>query len=117
MKETITNVLAIAFAAMLTVIAFFLMFAADAQSHSWYPFNCCHHRDCAPITKWQSIPGGAIVTTEHGTFTLTNEWIRENSQPSEDWDSHLCVKCEKWQSGKCLKPVPRDKCIFLGGGA
>lgn len=144
MSERTSNIIAFTIAVLLSAIAFVVLFTQDVQPahaertpvvliqptelaqgdeaklilvHSWYPFNCCAGHDCAPITHWQSTPdGGAIVTTQHGTFKLSRQWIEENSQPSQDWESHLCVRCLDWQNGHCVAQTPRNKCMFIGGG-
>lgn len=89
----------------------------EAKAHSWYPFACCSGTDCAEITEWVPLPdGGAVVTNKFGSFKLSRQWINENSQPSQDWHSHICVKCDQWGTQGCIKFVPRPKCMFVGGG-
>jgi len=104
-------------AVLIVSLLFMLSLCHRAEAHSWYPWACCSGNDCAEIESWVNQPDGSVVVrTRHGVFALSREWIAQNSQPSQDFDSHLCVKCTERQLGKCVSYVPRDKCMFLGGG-
>lgn len=106
-----------AVAVLIVSLLFLVSLCHRAEAHSWYPWACCSGDDCAEIESWVNQPDGSVVVrTRHGVFGLSREWIAQNSQPSQDFDSHLCVKCTERRLGKCVSYVPRDKCMFLGGG-
>jgi hypothetical protein len=69
--------------------------SASAISHDWYPMECCHAQDCAPVDKatWSSpISEGKrqlIVTSKHGTATVPLTLpVRE----SKDGRMHVCMR-------------------------
>ena len=69
-------------------------FITGATAHDWYPRECCHDKDCAPVesmTKIAPAGGGAtqlIVTSKHGKATLRRDFpVRE----SKDSRMHVCL--------------------------
>jgi hypothetical protein len=42
------------------LLAVLLAFVSPAQSHSWYPSQCCHERDCF------GVPDDAVALTKAG---------------------------------------------------
>ena len=61
----------------------------------WYPLECCHAQDCAPVQSWArlvSAGGGVsqlIVTSKHGTAIVPNDLpVRE----SKDSRMHVCMR-------------------------
>jgi hypothetical protein len=73
----------------------------DGSSVSWYPGDCCHDRDCHPVSRIRSVPEGFLMTTEDGTtlFVHASRWRR----PSQDSRWHVCF-------GAGDKPVAH--CVF-----
>jgi hypothetical protein len=55
------------------------------KGHSWYPLECCHQMDCAPIVKEE----GSTVTTIHGTVIVPQNF--KPVRPSQDNKSHACI--------------------------
>ena len=68
-------------------LAAILAAATPAAAHDWYPMECCHAMDCAPVEKVEMLPGppmasmlstpaqanslGAmLVTTRHGSVVV-----------------------------------------------
>jgi len=64
-----------------------LAVATPAAAHDWYPMECCHAMDCAPVDKVEMLPGpsiasmlstpaqadsvgGMLVTTRHGSVLV-----------------------------------------------
>jgi hypothetical protein len=66
-----------------------------AQAHDWYPIECCHATDCAPVESVsQFVPtgGGApqfVVTSKHGTAIIPRDLPR---QTSKDNRMHVCMR-------------------------
>ena len=52
--------------------------APSASAHDWYPHECCHDKDCAPVESMTLITpagGGApymVVASKHGKAILTS---------------------------------------------
>ena len=50
--------------------------APSAGAHDWYPHECCHDKDCAPVESMTRIvPAGdgtpyMVVTSKHGKAIL-----------------------------------------------
>jgi len=79
-----------------------LLAATPAAAHDWYPLECCHHQDCAPVDKVELVPtpmaSGAdgaksdapamIVTTKHGTALVPASFPRRESK---DHRMHACM--------------------------
>jgi hypothetical protein len=75
--------------------------ATPAAAHDWYPMECCHEVDCAPVdhteiiaTPATSDPKGAIgplammVTTKHGTVMVPASFPRRESKDNR---MHACM--------------------------
>jgi hypothetical protein len=67
----------------------------SARAHDWYPRECCHEMDCAPVESiLRLVPtgGGApqlVVTSKHGRAIVRQDFpIRE----SKDGRMHVCMK-------------------------
>jgi len=60
----------------------------DGSSVSWYPGDCCHDRDCHPVSRIRTLSDGFLMTTEEGTTLFVNatRWRR----PSQDSRWHVC---------------------------
>jgi hypothetical protein len=66
-----------------------------ANGHDWYPKDCCHDMDCAPvenIVRFVPAGGGApqlIVTSKHGKATVRQDFpVRQ----SKDSNMHVCIR-------------------------
>jgi hypothetical protein len=81
----------------------FLLAATPAAAHDWYPMECCHEMDCAPVDRAEIVPtptqrdpkdGVAIgpatmvVTTKHGTVVVPGDFPRRESK---DHRMHACM--------------------------
>jgi hypothetical protein len=79
----------------------FLLAATPAAAHDWYPMECCHEQDCAPVDRAEMVPtptsdgkGAAnsppsmIVTTKHGTVIVPGNFPRRESK---DHRMHACM--------------------------
>lgn len=67
-------------------IVAYLVGIKPANSHSWYPFECCFGKDCGPIKDEdvKVIPGGF-------QYKPTGEFIKmEDAKVSKDSHYHLC---------------------------
>jgi hypothetical protein len=91
-----------------------LLAATPAAAHDWYPLECCHHMDCAPVDKVEmvatpaAVAGGEnapamMVTTRHGSALVPASFPRRESK---DHRMHACML--PGQGGK-MQLI----CIFL----
>jgi hypothetical protein len=101
-------------------LAALLAAATPAAAHDWYPMECCHAMDCAPVEKVEMLPGPAIasmlsapaqanglgamlITTRHGSVTVPADFPRRESKDN--------------QMHACMRPGPsggmRLICIFM----
>jgi hypothetical protein len=81
----------------------FLVAATPAAAHDWYPMECCHEMDCAPVDHAEvvptptqgdpkgepsGVPATMIVTTKHGTVMVPGDFPRRESK---DHRMHACM--------------------------
>ena len=67
-----------------------------AQAHDWYPRECCHDNDCAPVESVARISSLAtssqlpstVVTTKHGTAVVPPNLPRRESKDNR---MHACM--------------------------
>ncbi len=85
--------------------ALFGSFATPAGAHDWYPMECCHGMDCAPVDKVEVLQGPAmatlgpiapqtgpsamIVTTRHGSVLVPADFPRRESKDNR---MHACMR-------------------------
>lgn len=77
--------------------------ATAAAAHDWYPVECCHSLDCAPVTSTAYVAGAAydstgkaiaspmpelVVTTKIGTAVVPPDMPR---RISPDNQMHACI--------------------------
>ena len=61
-----------------------------AVAHDWYPMECCHGMDCAPVDRVDKTePGGMTVTSRHGTAVIPESMPRRESR---DQRMHVCMQ-------------------------
>jgi hypothetical protein len=77
----------------------------DGQQISWYPTECCHARDCRPVTVIKSAPNGLWMTTVDGLTVLVGPGDRR--RPSLDQRWHICMG-----PGEMDDSGPQIYCIF-----
>ena len=80
--------------------------ATPAAAHDWYPMECCHAMDCAPVDKVEMLPGpsiasmlstpaqadsvgGMLVTTRHGSVIVPANFPRRESKDNR---MHACMR-------------------------
>lgn len=61
----------------------------DGATVSWYPAECCHERDCRPVTSIKVAPHGLWMTTVDGLTILIGH--AEKRRPSRDMRWHICI--------------------------
>jgi hypothetical protein len=68
---------------------------APARGHDWYPNDCCHDIDCAPVESMvRLVPAGGgesqiIVASKHGKASVPLDFpVRE----SKDSRMHVCLR-------------------------
>ena len=77
---------------------------ASAYAHDWYPLECCHSQDCAPVTSTAFVAGAAfdatgkavknpmpqlVVTTRIGTAIVPSDLPRRESKDNQ---MHACIR-------------------------
>ncbi len=68
--------------------------APSASAHDWYPHECCHDKDCAPVESMTRIaPAGdgtpyMVVTSKHGKAILRRDFPTRESKDSR---MHVCL--------------------------
>jgi hypothetical protein len=82
----------------------------SARAHDWYPIECCHAIDCAPVESvGQIVPTGGgvpqlVVTSKHGTAIVPQDLPR---QTSRDNRMHVCMRyLNGTMSVRCLFVPP-----------
>jgi len=101
------------------LLAALIATATPAAAHDWYPLECCHGLDCAPVDKVEMIQGPAmasmlgtatstpigsmLVTTKHGTVIVPANFPRRESKDSR---MHVCMRPGEGGSMRLL-------CIFM----
>lgn len=93
---------------MLAAILLPITGSFPAQAHSWYPWECCSGRDCAPVrdmTRTVSKDGvmRLIVTSKHGKAIVPRELPR---RPSQDARMHVCMRYDAFGDLKVI-------CLFV----
>jgi hypothetical protein len=67
-----------------------LLMCSPALAHDWYPRECCHEYDCAPVEHMEfSTAEGTRVRTIHGTATIPATFPRRDSK---DHRMHVCMR-------------------------
>lgn len=117
-----------------------LSLSTPAWDHAWYPMECCHELDCAPVDKVEREEAnkGAWMTTKHGTVWVPDtfeahhrvkdlddgrkEKIYTVPPPTEPQGLHVCMRRSFTygtdpgrQKGPELVPM-RIICLFREGG-
>jgi hypothetical protein len=72
-----------------------LLCLTPATAHGWYPRECCHDTDCAPVESiLPLVPMGGgtlqlIVTSKHGRAIVPQDFPMRESKDSR---MHVCMK-------------------------
>ncbi len=76
-----------------------------AAAHDWYPRECCHDVDCAPVERVEMLADGVLrLTSRVGTTDVPASFPR---QPSPDDQMHICMVRYSHFDG--MQPV----CLFV----
>ena len=86
-----------AFIALVILTVLIASFVDRARAHDWYPIECCHGMDCAPVENVDTIISTAlgnelpalVVTTKHGTAVVPATFPRRESK---DGRMHACMR-------------------------
>jgi hypothetical protein len=68
---------------------------APVNGHDWYPKDCCHDMDCAPVesaTRLTAAPGRSpqlVVISKHGRAVIGDG---VSIRASKDSRMHVCMK-------------------------
>lgn len=84
------------------------MVCVPSEAHHWYPYECCHEMDCAPILNIYYMNDGSKLVT----IKLENNIFRSaifpkdfNIRASLDNEQHACISYSN-----------QPMCLFLTGG-
>ena len=76
-----------------------------AAAHDWYPRECCHDVDCAPVERAETLADGSLrLTSRVGTTVVPVSFPR---QPSPDHQMHICMV--RYSHFDDMRPV----CLFV----
>jgi hypothetical protein len=83
------------FVALLLLAGVSRYWVTPARAHEWYPQDCCHDMDCAPVEdvievvrKGEALPQ-LIVTSKHDTAVVRSDFpVRE----AADDRMHVCMR-------------------------
>ena len=91
------------------LISAIVTWPTSAKPHSWYPKECCHHDDCAPVESVLTLapPDGSgpqlLVRSKHGTVLVPRDFpVRQ----SKDSRMHICVRDDPYGSKDVM-------CLFM----
>jgi hypothetical protein len=74
----------------LYVVLLMTLMAGPARAHDWYPMECCHGMDCAPVDHAELQSNATlIVTSRHGTAVVPATFPRRESKDSR---MHVCMR-------------------------
>jgi hypothetical protein len=80
--------------AAIFAVTIFGVTAPSASAYDWYPHECCHDKDCAPVESMTLITpagGGApymVVASKHGQAILRRDFPTRESKDSR---VHVCL--------------------------
>lgn len=109
----------------LAVALLVLFFSSLAYAHDWYDKDCCDTRDCVPVTKVESKPGGLTLfhTKKFGIVKLQQERWSELAKanrlrPSKDSGFHICVVTfyGDFMGSEGAQPEQYVRCVYGPGG-
>lgn len=89
-----------------------LSMLSPTLAHDWYPKDCCHNDDCAPveaITQLIPIAGGAahmVVRSKHGSAIVPPDFP---ARASKDGRMHICMRHSKTDPYADISVI----CLFL----
>lgn len=71
------------------ILLIVLAAATPAGAHDWYPIECCHGLDCAPVERAEVQEGGLVVTSKNGTGMVPATLPRRESKDNR---MHVCMR-------------------------
>ncbi|RTL65635.1 MAG: hypothetical protein EKK41_19825 [Hyphomicrobiales bacterium] len=80
----------------------------DGQTVDWYPSDCCHDRDCRPVTRIETKFNMLWMTTSDGLTISVDP--HQSRRPSRDNRWHLCVTSDDTDT-------PFVRCVFEPAGS
>jgi hypothetical protein len=80
----------------LLAITLSLGIQSPAIAHEWYPMECCHGQDCAPVESVQTLAPAStnglatlVITTKYGTAVVPPDFPRRDSKDNR---MHACMR-------------------------
>jgi hypothetical protein len=68
---------------------FVLLLSSAAQAHDWYPIECCHMMDCAPVDSVDTSNNQLVVKSKLGSVSVPATFPRRESK---DHRMHVCMR-------------------------
>lgn len=84
-----------------------LLLPAAASAHDWYPIECCHQMDCAPVERVEQSSGEMVVSSKIGSVAVPASFARRESK---DHRMHVCMRPEPSGGMRLI-------CIFMPPGS
>lgn len=70
-----------------------------ASAHDFYDPECCHDKDCAPVTRIEKTENGDLMTTKYGTILVNPNHTNFLKKISPDENYHVCQQVIKSEFG------------------
>jgi hypothetical protein len=82
----------------IAAIASTVLSSGPARAHDWYPKECCHDMDCAPVQRTEIVStlGGVpqmSVTSKQGTVIVPRNFPL---RASKDGRMHVCMRSDEF---------------------
>jgi hypothetical protein len=97
---------------LLVILLAALCWLTPAQAHSFYPYECCHDRDCWPMGLDADAREPEPVETATGWRLHDGIVIPfSETRPSPDGRFHVC-RGGGWLEGPVIAPSGRKPCLW-----
>ena len=74
-----------------------LLCSTQASTHDWYPMECCHHDDCAPVESVERlVPTGGAPRNSFAHEAWHDAHPRKLLRESKDGRMHICVRANDY---------------------
>lgn len=96
--------------ALVYALGLIAILATGARAHDWYPWECCHAQDCAPMGEAMQEP---LPKPAPGGWLLDDGMLIPYSQArtSPDGKFHICRRNGE-RSGALIAPDKRPVCFW-----
>lgn len=86
------------------VAGFVVLATQKTWAHDWYPFECCHEHDCAPVDDIVKLSDNSLrVTSRMGSTVVPASFP---TRDSHDHRMHVCMQPDGLGG---MRPI----CVFI----